>query len=151
MKQRIKQAVANVDQGIRKPRSIGLMVRKSLVGIWQARGGGLYGLGYVITFVANEVPRVISSFSEIIESAESVLGAVLEWLLRFGADTFESMLYAFIWPVFVLQSLGGWGIALLVGAFIVFEKLLRPLVEAAVPELRAAKPEESAAPEESKG
>ena len=111
----------------------------------------MYGLGYVITFVANEVPRVISSFSEIIESAESVLGAVLEWLLRFGADTFESMLYAFIWPVFVLQSLGGWGIALLVGAFIVFEKLLRPLVEAAVPELRAAKPEESAAPEDSKG
>jgi len=101
-------------------------------------------------FVANEVPRVITSFKEIVVSAESILGALFEWLLRMGADTFESMLYAFIWPVFVLQMLGGWGIVALVVAFVGFEKLLRPLVESAVPELRRPQGKEGTKGKESK-
>jgi len=151
MKQRIKQAFANVDQGIREPRTIGTMLRKSLVLLWRARGGGLYGLGYVITFIANEVPRVIVSFTEIVTSAESLLGAIFEWLLRVGADSFESMLHAFLWPVVFLQLLGGWGIVALVVGFVVFEKLLRPLVESVFPELRAAELEQAEETEEPKG
>lgn len=140
MKRRIKQGFANIEQGMREPRSVGRMVRqgvrKSLVRLWRTRGGGLYGLGYVVTFVLNEVPRIIDSAKAMIDGSESVLGAIFEWLLRLGADTFESMLIAFLWPAYILGLTGGWGLVALVVAYFVFEKLLRPLVESALPDLK---------------
>lgn len=139
MKNHIKQTFANIDQGVREPRSIGPMMRASLIRLWSARGGGLYGLGYVLTFVALEVPTTIANVTELVTGSASVLAAILEWLLRFGLDTLLNMLWAFLWPVFLLENMGGWGVAVLVVGFIVFEKLLRPMVESAIPELKRVK------------
>ena len=117
-------------------RRVQLGARKSLVRLWRTRGGGLYGLGYVVTFVINEVPRIIDSAQAMINGSESVLGAMFEWLLRLGADTFASMVIAFLWPAYFLSLMGGWGLVALVVAYFVFEKLLRPLVESALPDLK---------------
>ena len=136
MKQRIKQTFANIDQGVREPRSIGPKVRASLVELWRSRGGGVYGLGYVVTFVALEVPATIVNFTEVVSGSASVAAAIFEWLLRFGLDTFLNMLWAFLWPVLLLREMRGWGVAALVVGFVVFEKLLRPLVESVIPELK---------------
>ena len=138
MKKYLKQSFATIDQGVREPRTIGPMARASLVKLWLSRGGGLYGLGYVFTFLAREVPAVIANFTAVVSGSASVAGAIFEWLIRFGSDTLMNMLWAFMWPVLLIELLGGWGIVILVAGFFAFEKLLRPLVESAVPELQQA-------------
>ena len=136
MKKHLKQTFANIDQGVREPRTIGAMIRANLVTLWLSRGGGLYGLGYVLTFLAREVPDAIANFTEVVSGSASVAGAIFEWLVRFGSDTLMNMLWAFLWPVQLIEWLGGWGIAMLLAAFLAFEKLLRPMVESVVPELK---------------
>lgn len=126
-----------IAESVRKPSTIKGRVRRALIGLWRTRGGGLYGLGYVITFVILEVRAL---FGDIVE-ATNVTGAfaaeMLAWLFRFGVDSFLNVGLAFAWPAFVIDGLGGWGIVVVVGAFIGFERLARPWVERQLPELVA--------------
>lgn len=118
------------------PRSAGNLLRDGLIGIWRARGGGFYGLGYLITFVILEARMAIGQ----IEGSDSVLGFVggqlVDYVLRLGFMSVVNVLLAFLWPLFVLQHLAAWGALLLVVGYFGFERWLRPVVEASVPELR---------------
>jgi hypothetical protein len=132
------------------PRSAGGLLREGLLGIWRARGGGFYGLGYVATFVALEVRLVVGE----LESSDSLLSflsdQLLEYLLRLGFMSFVNVLLAFLWPLFVLEHLHGWGIPLLVIGYFGFERWLRPAIESSLPELRKTAPA-PAAPEDDRG
>ena len=44
-------------------------------------------------------------------------------------DTLMNTLYAFMWPVFVLQWNQPWGVAVLVAIFVFFPKLMQKPVE----------------------
>lgn len=117
------------------PRSLGTLVRQGLLGIWRARGGGFYGLGYVVCFVLLEIRTVVSQFV----GSDSVLGFLFEellgYLLRLGFMSFINLFLAFIWPAFLLELLGGWGFIALGGGYLLFEHALRPAVELRFPEL----------------
>jgi hypothetical protein len=117
------------------PRSLGTLVRQGLLGIWRARGGGFYGLGYVVCFVLLEIRTVFSQFV----GSDSVIGFIFEellvYLLRLGFMSFLNLFLAFLWPAFLLEFLGGWGFIVLGGGYLLFEYVLRPAVERRLPEL----------------
>jgi len=118
------------------PRSIGELSRQGLLGLWRARGGGFYGLGYVVTFVVLEVRLVAGEFGSSDSLMAFLSDQLLEYLLRLGFMSFLNVALAFLWPLFVMQYLHGWGLLLLVIGYFGFERWLRPLVESSLPELR---------------
>lgn len=135
LKKHLRQTFANIEQGVREPTSIGRMFRAGLVALWHSRGGGLYGLGYVVYFVILEVVAVGRQIAETVAGDASLIDWVMDVLVRFGADTLSNMIQSFIWPVWVLQGLQGWGVLLLAVGFASFNRFLRPLLERLVPEL----------------
>jgi hypothetical protein len=146
IKKYINNIINTVRQVVREPRSIGALLRAGLVNLWRARGG-VYGLGYVVTFVYLEARMLFSDLVEAETVADAVFAQLGEWLLRLGLDSLLNMLFAFMWPVWLLQHFGGWGIWAIVAAFVLGEKVLRPLVERHVPELRPAAPAPADLPE----
>ncbi|MCZ6644165.1 MAG: hypothetical protein O7G86_06425 [Gammaproteobacteria bacterium] len=119
------------------PKSIGTMIRGALLGVWRARGGGLYGLGYVVTFIVLEIRLIVGDVAESEGVVDFVSSQLIEFIFRFGIQSFVNGFLAFLWPVYVLNWLGTWSIVLLVGGYYGFEKLLRPAVEEWLPELRS--------------
>lgn len=139
---RIERYKRQVRQIHDNPKSIGTMVRSGLVSVWRARGGGFYGLGYLITFIVLEIRLIVGDVSESEGVVDFVSSQMIEFIFRFGIQSFVNGFLAFLWPVYVLNWLGAWSLALLVAGYYVFEKLLRPAVEGWLPELVSA----SAAP-----
>jgi hypothetical protein len=118
------------------PASAGALLRSGLLGIWRARGGGFYGLGYLITFLLLEARLLISELAQSDGVMDFVGGQIVEYLLRLGLLSVLNVLQAFIWPLHVLGALGFWGLVLLAISYFAFERGLRPRVESAFPELR---------------
>jgi len=124
---------------IHEPRSIGGHLRSLLVAVWVRRGAGFYGLGWMVAFVVLEVNLFTSELAQSDGVVEFVGGQLLEYLLRIGFMSFINTLIALLWPLYVLQWWSGYGILLLIGGYLLFEKLLRPVIESALPELAAAR------------
>ncbi len=135
---RIERYKRQVRQIHDNPKSIGTMVRSGLVSVWRARGGGFYGLGYLITFIALEIRLIVGDVSESEGVVDFVSSQMIEFIFRFGIQSFVNGFLALLWPVYVLNWLGTWSLALLVAGYYVFEKLLRPAVEGWLPELVSA-------------
>ncbi len=136
---RIKRYQRQARQIHEDPKSIGTMIRDGLVGVWRARGGGFYGLGYLITFIWLEIQLL---FGDVAES-DGVVDFVSSQMIELFFRSFVNGFLAFLWPVYVLQWMDGWGIALLVGGYFVFEKGLRPAVEGWLPDLAPIASEKS--------
>ena len=105
-----------------------------LLGLWQKKGAGFYGLGFVISFVILEIRSIIDDLTG--DPATGLLMQGVEFLVRFGVESVINGVLALVWPLFVLERLGAYGIVLLVGGYLVFERGLRPVVEHRFPELR---------------
>ena len=110
-------------------------LRNWLLKMWRAKGGGFYGLGFVIAFITLEIRMFAAEFSGSDSVAEVIMGEVLESLLRIGFLSFLNGFLALLWPVYLLQRLELWGIAILIGGYYGFERVLRPIVENWFPEL----------------
>jgi len=126
-----------------EPRSAPRLLRAALLRIWRARGGGFYGLGYVVTFVVMEVRLVAGEFQGSDSMLSFLSDQLLEYLFRLGVMSFVNVLLAFLWPLFVLEHLQGWGVPVLLVGYFVFERWLRPRLEATFPELNHAEGRES--------
>ncbi len=122
-----------------EPRSVVPLLRGWLLALWQARGGGFYGLGYVIAFIGMEIRTLAGDLSGSDSVSEFVLQQTLEYVSRICVESFVNAFLALLWPAFVLQWLAGWGIVVLIGGYLVFEHGLRQLVETWLPELREAR------------
>jgi hypothetical protein len=120
----------------RDPRSIPGRLRGLLLEMWISRGGGFYGIGYVVAFAYFEVQMITGELSGSNSVGEFVLGQTLEYVLRLGFMSFVSALQALLWPAFVAGWWNGGGLLLLIGGYLAFEYLLKPRVEAVFPELR---------------
>ena len=71
--------------------------------LWRIRGGGLYALGYIVTFAYLEV---VTFASELVESTSvsGFVGAqVFEFFFRFLSESIANMVKAFMWPVPIVQ------------------------------------------------
>ena len=123
-----------------EPRRAGTLVREGLLNVWRARGGGFYGLGYLIAFLILEIRMLTGEVGDSAGVVEFVTSQLFEYLLRFAVMSFVNVALAMIWPVYLLQLLGVWGFVVLGGGYLLFEKVLRPHVENWLPELRAPDP-----------
>ena len=105
------------------------VLRRSLRTVWDARGGGLYACGYVLTFLWLE----ITMFANDILSAESISGffgeQAFEIFFKFFGESLRNMISAFMWPVYVIEISPPWGLATLVIMFTVFGRWLKQPLE----------------------
>jgi len=119
------------------PRSIPRRLRAVLLEIWLARGGGFYGIGYVVAFFYFEVQVITGELAGSASVGDFVLGQALEYVFRVGVMSFVSALQALLWPLFVVSWWDGvGGILFLLGSYLAFEHVFKPWIEAAFPELR---------------
>ena len=97
--------------------------------LFKVRGGGLYALGYIVTFVYFEVMTLAG---EVVESStvSGFLGAqAFDFVFRFLSDTIGNMARAFIWPFTVISIRPPYGLAALVLGFMLFDRMVRPPLE----------------------
>ena len=118
------------------PRRIFPLARAALVDIWRSRGGGFYGLGYLLAFFYFEIQMLVGDVADADGAGSFALGQAIEWIVRISFLSFINVFQALLWPAYVLQLGSGVGIIVLVGAYLGFEYALKPVVEAAFPELR---------------
>ena len=123
----------------REPRSIVSLMRGWLLSLWQARGGGFFGLGYVITFIGLQIRTFTSGIFGSDSVSDYVLQQALEFVFRICIESLINVFLALLWPAFLLAWLGAWGIPILLGGYFGFERGLRPLVETWLPELRESR------------
>jgi len=111
------------------PREVGGLARRSLRRVWDARGGGLYACGFLITFLYLETKMLVSDVAE----AETVGGffteQASEMMFRYIGESFANTIQAFMWPVNVIKLDPVWGSVALGVAFVVFDRFLKSAVE----------------------
>ncbi len=111
------------------PSEVLKLIRHSLRAVWDARGGGLYACGFVITFVFLEIRMFVVE----IVTAESVgsyfSGQVSELLFKYIGESFQNTISAFIWPVYIIEMNPAWGAAILAAMFVLFPRFLKEPLE----------------------
>jgi len=105
------------------------LIKRSVRTVWDARGGGLYACGFLITFVFLEIRMF---FVDIYE-AESVSGyfssQASEMLFKYIGESFQNTISAFMWPVYVIEVSPTWGAMILAAMFIIFPKFIKEPLE----------------------
>ena len=123
----------------RDPASAVPMARGWFVKLWQAKGGGVYGLGYIVTLIVLEVRTLTGDISESTGVASFFTSQLFGYLIRISIDSFFNLIIAAIWPLQFFMWLGPVSLLLLLGGYFAFARLLRPLAEQQFPELREAR------------
>ena len=119
----------------RQPSAILPLLRQWLAKLWASRGGGFYGLGYVVTFVALEVRSLSSGLTTV----DGLVAQAVQYVLRFSVDSVRNVVSALIWPAHLFEWLGGpAGLVALAAGYAVFELAIRPLVQSWLPEVGEA-------------
>lgn len=105
------------------------LIKRSVRTVWDARGGGLYACGFLITFVFLEIRMF---FVDIYE-AESVSGyfssQASEILFKYIGESFQNTISAFMWPVYVIEVDATWGAMVLAALFIIFPRFIKEPLE----------------------
>ena len=97
--------------------------------VWKVRGGGLYAVGYALSFAYLEVRAIVSEIAEADGVVDFFTNQLIEFVFRFLSETFVNMIQAFMWPVYVIQSWQPYGLVLLVALFILFPMVLKKPIE----------------------
>ena len=120
-------------EGVRDPRSVPTNAygwfRRWFRTLFKVRGGGLYALGYVVTFAWLEVT---SLFGDILDSdgvGSFVTGQVIEFAFRFLSESIQNVVKAFLWPIPILQFRPPYGVVILGLMFLVFGRFVKPPLE----------------------
>ena len=104
-------------------------IRKSFRIMWNARGGGFYACGFVLTFVILETRMFVSDIVEA-ESIGDFFGEqIFEMLFRYLGESIQNTVYAFIWPVRFFEYRQPWGLLTLGVLYLVFAYLLKKPLE----------------------
>lgn len=106
------------------------LLKRSFRTMWDARGGGFYACGFVVTFIWLEITTLVAEISGSDGIVDFFTEQFVEFLFRFSVQSITNTVQAFIWPVLVLEKYGGMGIAGLLLAYLLFSKLLKePLTD----------------------
>jgi hypothetical protein len=122
-----------------EPASVLHWSRDWLVRLWITKGGGFYGLGYVITFVTLEIRAISGDFGGGGDIGDFITSQVVQYIIRFSVESLLNAVFAVIWPVYLLQWAGGLGIVVLIGAYAVFRLVIYPFLANWIPELEEAR------------
>jgi hypothetical protein len=94
--------------------------------VWKVRGGGMYALGFALSFIYFE----IASLGDDIMGIGSLFsGQAVEFVIQFFIDSLKNTLKAFVWPLYVVQLAPPWGLVALGVAFAVFTRFLKAPIE----------------------
>ena len=97
--------------------------------IWKVRGGGLYALGYIVTFVWLEVQSLTGDIVGSDGVGDFVTGQVFEFVFRFFSDSIVNMVMAFLWPLRFLEYRPPLGMIALLLLYLGFARYLKPPIE----------------------
>lgn len=118
-----------IDEPRSFPEELLKLVKRSIRTVWDARGGGLYACGFLVTFVFLEVRMF---FMDIYE-AESVSGyfssQASEILFKYIGESFQNTISAFMWPLYIIEVNEVWGAGILATLFVLFPKFLKKPLE----------------------
>ena len=96
--------------------------------VWKVRGGGLYAVGYALTFVYLEIRSIASEIAEA-AGVDFFTNQLIEFLFRFMSESLFNMIKAFMWPVYVIQSWQPYGAIMLGLMFVLFPIVLKKPIE----------------------
>ena len=99
--------------------------RRWLAKIWLTYGGGLYAVGYAVTFLYLEARTLLDEIASSSGVVDFVASHLFELIFRFAFDSIGNMVQAFIWFLPVLEYRSPLGIILLAIGFYVFDIYLR--------------------------
>ena len=111
------------------PHAFALVFRHAFRAVWDARGGGLYAVGFFVTFVWLEVMMFVEDVAEASGVGDFVTSQLFEVFIRYTVESVGNTVRAFLWPVYALQYQPPIGLILLAAAFILFPRYLKPSFE----------------------
>ena len=106
------------------------LARRAIRRIWDARGGGFYACGFVVTFIFMEINMLLDDVVEAESVGDFFTSQIFEMFFRYFSESFVNGFLALIWPVYVIEFRPPWGFALLLGMYLVFAGLLKAPLEA---------------------
>ena len=104
--------------------------RRWFAKVWKVRGGGLYAVGWAVTFAYLEVTTLISEIFEAEGIVDFFTSQLFEFVFRFLGESLRNMITAFMWPVEIVQWNPPIGAILLGLAFVVFPATIKPYITA---------------------
>ncbi len=101
------------------------VLKRSFHTVWNARGGGLYACGFVITFIWLEIRTVIAEFAAAEGIGAFLTGQLFEILIRVTVQSIQNTLMAFLWPLWLIERFELIGVAALVVLYFLFPRLIK--------------------------
>jgi len=111
------------------PAALLRLIRRSLRTVWDARGGGLYACGFVITFVYLEIRMFILDIFQAESVGDFFASQVSEMFFKYLGQSIENTVQAFIWPVHVIDMQPPWGLGVLAALYFLFPKFIKAPLE----------------------
>ena len=93
--------------------------------VWSVRGGGLYAVGYALTFIYLEISTVAGEFIEADSIGSFLSEQLFEFIFRFAIDSLMNMIEALLWPVYFVQWQPPYGVIGLGLAYMLFATFLK--------------------------
>ena len=118
-----------VSEPKRFPRALLNLFRRSFRTVWDARGGGLYACGYVLTFIWLEIKMFIDDVLSAEGIGDFFGGQIFEMLFRYLGESIRNMVAAFLWPLSFIEMSSRFGVAILVVLYFVFPRWIKPALE----------------------
>lgn len=97
--------------------------------VWRSRGGGLYAVGFIVSFVYLEIVDVLFDDVPQIFQTDWLSGEAIGFGVDFMIDTLTNMISAFLWPVYMIQWEAPVGLVLLAALYFLFPRLVQKPVE----------------------
>ena len=104
--------------------------RRWFAKVWKVRGGGLYAVGWAVTFAYLEVTTLIGEIFEATGVVDFFTNQLVEFLFRFVGDSLRNMITAFMWPAEIVQWNPPIGAIILGVAFMLFPVTIKPYITA---------------------
>lgn len=97
--------------------------------VWKVRGGGLYAVGYALTFAYLEIRSMVSEITEAEGVVDFFTGQIIEFFIRFLSESLMNMIQAFLWPVSLIEVWPPFGAIALGLMFLAFPLVLKKPIE----------------------
>lgn len=107
------------------PGALGKVFKRSVRTLWQARGGGLYACGFVVTFIWLEITTLFEEIASSTSLAGFFSEQFFELILRFTIESLQNTIGAFLWPVYLIQLSPVWGGAILGALYLAFPRYIK--------------------------
>lgn len=111
------------------PHVFSVVFRRGFRTVWNARGGGLYAVGFFLTFLWLELTMFVDDVAEASGVGDFITGQLFELILRFTFESLLNTLLAFLWPVYVMQYEPPIGLVFLGVAYLLFPRFVKPTLE----------------------